>query len=97
MEDLTEAARLLSDAGMKDAQENVTRMIQHMKEHAGEGFTNEFYETLRTYPHMEKALREFARKVWEEASEAISDWMWNNPSPSGIPVDPPRNPYEERV
>jgi hypothetical protein len=33
-------------------------------------------------------------QVWNEAAEAIADWMWNNPSPSGIPHDPPRNPYE---
>ncbi len=36
-----------------------------------------------------------AAVVWEEAAEAISEWMWNNPSPSGIPHDPPRNPYDD--
>lgn len=33
-------------------------------------------------------------RVWDEAAEATADWMANNPSPSGIPVDPPRNPYK---
>ena len=33
-------------------------------------------------------------EAWDEAAESVTDWMWNNPSPSGIPHDPPRNPYE---
>jgi hypothetical protein len=33
-------------------------------------------------------------EAWDEAAEAVADWMSNNPSPSGIPHDPPRNPYD---
>lgn len=33
--------------------------------------------------------------VWDEAAEATADWMASNPSPAGIPQDPPRNPYDE--
>lgn len=33
-------------------------------------------------------------EVWDEAVDATFDWMVNNPSPAGIPHDPPRNPYE---
>ena len=36
-------------------------------------------------------------EAWDEAAEAVSDWMWNNPSPSGIPHDPPRNPYADEI
>lgn len=31
--------------------------------------------------------------VWDEAAEATADWMARNPSPAGIPHDPPPNPY----
>lgn len=30
---------------------------------------------------------------WDEGAEATADWMANNPSPAGIPQDPPMNPY----
>lgn len=33
-------------------------------------------------------------EAWDEAAEATSEWMWSNPGPSGIPSDPPRNPYD---
>jgi len=33
-------------------------------------------------------------EIWDECAEAYSEWMWNNPGPSGVPSDPPRNPYE---
>lgn len=39
-------------------------------------------------------LRLAKRDAWNEASESVSDWMWNNPSPDGTPHDPPTNPYE---
>jgi hypothetical protein len=32
--------------------------------------------------------------AWDEAAEATAEWMSNNPTPAGVPVDPPRNPYE---
>ena len=38
-----------------------------------------------------------AARVWDEAAEAVADWMSNNPSPSGIPHDPPRNPYADEI
>lgn len=41
-----------------------------------------------------KALDAMKAQVWDEAAEAVADWMSNNPSPSGIPQDPPRNPYD---
>ena len=38
-----------------------------------------------------KALQAAA---WEEAVDAMGNWYANNPTPAGVPVDPPRNPYE---
>ncbi len=38
-----------------------------------------------------------AEQAWDEAAEATADWMSNNPSPSGIPHDPPSNPYRVPV
>ena len=38
--------------------------------------------------------RASAEAAWNEGFEASSEWMANNPGPSGIPHDPPRNPYE---
>lgn len=35
--------------------------------------------------------------AWDEAAEATADWMWNNPGPSGIPTDPPQNPYADEI
>lgn len=40
-----------------------------------------------------QALRDAQAEAWDEAAEATADWMANNPSPSGIPHDPPSNPY----
>lgn len=39
--------------------------------------------------------REMAARAeaWDEAAEATAEWMANNPSPAGVPIDPPRNPY----
>ena len=34
-------------------------------------------------------------EVWVESAEATAEWMANNPGPSGIPSDPPTNPYEQ--
>ncbi|WP_330473792.1 hypothetical protein [Terrabacter sp. C0L_2] len=42
-------------------------------------------------------LREAKAEAWDEAAEATAEWMWNNPSPSGIPHDPPRNPYAGEI
>ena len=39
-------------------------------------------------------IRERNAEIWDEAVEATHDWMANNPSPSGTPIDPPSNPYE---
>lgn len=51
-------------------------------------------------PHLvEDALEEYdgvLQQVWDNCAEAYSDWMWNNPTPAGIPIDPPRNPYEDK-
>lgn len=33
-------------------------------------------------------------QTWEESAEATADWMSNNPGPTGIPHDPPSNPYD---
>lgn len=38
-------------------------------------------------------LRNLKADLWDEAAEATAEWVANNPYPSGIPVDPPRNPY----
>lgn len=43
---------------------------------------------------VDSRLPELLKEAWDEAAEATSEWMWNNPSPSGIHHDPPRNPYE---
>lgn len=40
-------------------------------------------------------VREAQEQAWDDSAEATADWMSNNPSPSGVPHDPPRNPYEE--
>lgn len=31
---------------------------------------------------------------WDEGFEASFEWVANNPGPSGIPHDPPRNPHD---
>lgn len=33
-------------------------------------------------------------EVWDEASHDTAEWLANNPGPTGIPHDPPINPYE---
>lgn len=38
-----------------------------------------------------------AAGVTTPVAEATAEWMANNPSPAGIPQDPPRNPYENVV
>lgn len=38
--------------------------------------------------------RQALAAAWEEGAEATAEWISNNPGPSGIPADPPRNPYE---
>jgi hypothetical protein len=40
-------------------------------------------------------IKRLQAEAWDEAAEATAEWMANNPSPSGIPHDPPRNPYWE--
>lgn len=42
---------------------------------------------------LEQQLSELAL-AWSEGAEATAEWMANNPGPSGIPIDPPSNPYE---
>ena len=37
-----------------------------------------------------------ASEIWAEGFEQALEWMQNNPSPSGEPVDPPKNPYEDQ-
>jgi hypothetical protein len=39
------------------------------------------------------AIRRLQAEAWEEAAEAYANW--NQSTPSGIPADPPRNPYDE--
>ena len=41
----------------------------------------------------EKYADEARADAWDEAAEATPEWMANNPSPAGVPIDPPRNPY----
>lgn len=35
--------------------------------------------------------------AWDESAEATAEWMAHNPRPSGVPHDPPRNPYREEA
>lgn len=32
-------------------------------------------------------------ELWDQVAEATAEWIVNNPGPSGIPIDPPQNPY----
>jgi len=40
-------------------------------------------------------LGEAKAVLWDEGAEATAEWMANNPGPSGIPHDPPHNPYRK--
>jgi hypothetical protein len=42
---------------------------------------------------VEAALAKYAAEIWDESAEETAEWMSNNPSPSGIPHDPPTNPH----
>jgi hypothetical protein len=33
-------------------------------------------------------------RAWDQGAEATAEWTANNPGPSGVPHDPPSNPYE---
>lgn len=39
-------------------------------------------------------VRPFLAEAWYDAAEQTADWMASNPGPSGIPRDPPTNPYD---
>jgi hypothetical protein len=48
-------------------------------------------------PCMESSLQlivDALAQAWDDSAEATADWMAHNPGPSGIPADPPRNPYD---
>lgn len=45
--------------------------------------------------HLAGVLDEAQAQTWDEAAEATAEWMATNPGPSGIPADPPRNPYRD--
>ena len=38
-------------------------------------------------------LAEVKSDAWDEGAEQTTEWMANNPGPTGIPHDPPANPY----
>lgn len=42
---------------------------------------------------LDAVAADVAARAWDEAAEAVADWMSINPGPSGIPHDPPANPY----
>lgn len=42
-----------------------------------------------------RTMRAANAEAWEEGFEAAATWRKNNPGPSGIPLDPPLNPYSE--
>lgn len=44
-------------------------------------------------PLSELIVRTDLERVWDEGAEATIEWMANNPSPTGVPHDPPINPY----
>lgn len=41
-----------------------------------------------------RGRREGRAEAWDEGFEAGSEFTAHNPGPSGIPHDPPRNPYD---
>lgn len=43
------------------------------------------------------ALAKVRAEAWREGAESTAEWMANNPGPSGIPHDPPTNPYEREA
>jgi hypothetical protein len=53
---------------------------------------DQFVEPL--LPVVERLLAEQGTQAWQESAEATADWMATNPGPSGIPHDPPTNPYD---
>lgn len=40
-----------------------------------------------------EAMRQIKSRTWAEGFEDSVDWISNNPTPAGIPMDPPLNPY----
>lgn len=43
--------------------------------------------------HVTDVVMDLLYDAWDEAVEQTAEWAANNPSPAGIPHDPPRNPY----
>lgn len=36
-------------------------------------------------------------EAWDEGGQAATDYCWNMHTPSGIPLDPPANPYRQEA
>ena len=42
------------------------------------------------------AVRQLRAEAWDEGAEAATNHGCNQSTPSGIPIDPPSNPYEAK-
>ena len=42
------------------------------------------------------AIRQLMAEAWDEGAEAATNHGCNQSTPSGIPIDPPSNPYEAK-